>query len=95
MCVICQLINLLDGNWRPVKMSTLHSGQNEREVTRILHSHPREERTVLRNNRLLGCLSPLRAFGDCRFKLTFDELNDLEGKLFEIHQGGNRDLAIL
>ena len=89
MCVICQLINLLDGNWRPVKMSTLHSGQNEREVTRILHSHPREERTVLRNNRLLGCLSPLRAFGDCRFKLTFDELNDLEGKLFDIHQGGN------
>ena len=70
-------------------MSTLHSGQNEREVTRILHSHPREERTVLRNNRLLGCLSPLRAFGDCRFKLTFDELNDLEGKLFDIHQGGN------
>jgi len=89
------IVQNLNGNWRPVKMSTLHSGQNEREVTRILHSHPREERTVLRNNRLLGCLSPLRAFGDCRFKLTFDELNDLEGKLFEIHQGEMNDKLVL
>ena len=67
-------------------MSTLHSGQNEREVKRILNDHPREERTVLRNRRLLGCLSPLRAFGDCRFKLSFDQLNELEGKLYDSNE---------
>ena len=87
-------------------MSHTHCGQNEGEVRRIMLGHPREERTVLRNNRLLGiypkvsdipsnisrnlflhlgCLSPLRAFGDGRFKLSFDQLNEVEGRMYDLH----------
>ena len=80
-------------------MSSIHSHQNEREVRRITMTHPREDRVLL-NNRLLGlfifyslnsktqisgCLSPLRAFGDARFKLSFDQLNDLEGRMYDLH----------
>lgn len=79
------IVQQINNEWRPLKMSTNHSGQNERELKRVLNDHPREERTVLRNNRLLGCLSPLRAFGDCRFKLSFDQLNELEGKIYDFN----------
>ena len=33
----------------------------------------------------LGCLSPLRAFGDGRFKLSFDQLNEVEGRMYDLH----------
>jgi len=78
------LISDFDGEYRATKMSSIHSHQNEREVRRITMTHPREDRVLL-NNRLLGCLSPLRAFGDARFKLSFDQLNDLEGRMYDLH----------
>ena len=70
-------------------MSSIHAGQNDREVQRINSEHPlAEASTVLRNQRLLGCLSPLRAFGDCRFKLSLAELNTLEDRNFDFDNDG-------
>ncbi|XP_017303590.1 pyruvate dehydrogenase [acetyl-transferring]-phosphatase 1, mitochondrial-like [Diaphorina citri] len=46
-----------------------HNTDNVREVERILNEHPKNERdTVIRMERLLGQLAPLRAFGDVRYK---------------------------
>ena len=43
------------GEWRSKKMSSVHAGQNPREVQRVNSEHPvNEARTVLRNQRLLG-----------------------------------------
>lgn len=42
---------------------------NPSEVQRVLSEHPVEEAsTCLKRERLLGCLAPLRAFGDAKFK---------------------------
>lgn len=46
-----------------------HTAENVDEVSRIRTAHPSSEsRTVLRADRLLGELYPLRAFGDVRYK---------------------------
>ena len=82
-------------SWKGKKMSSIHSGSNEREVQRINSEHPAaESRTVLRNQRLLGCLSPLRAFGDCRFKLSLAELNTLEDRNFDFDNDGKDKYAV-
>nr|CAG4643944.1 EOG090X05SW [Lepidurus arcticus] len=58
-----------DGNWLPLKVSVEHTTENPGEVERIFQEHPKSERdTVLRMDRLLGQLMPLRALGDYRFK---------------------------
>lgn len=45
-----------------------HNAYNLHEFNRIISEHPSNEMdTVLRNERLLGELAPLRAFGDLRF----------------------------
>ena len=83
------LVQNTGGSWRAKKMSSVHSGQNDREVARIRSEHPPTEgRTVLLNQRLLGCLSPLRAFGDCRFKLSLAQLNMLEERNFDFDNDG-------
>ena len=41
---------------------------NPSEVQRVLKDHPNEASTVIRYDRLLGRLTPFRAFGDVRFK---------------------------
>ncbi|CAK5054450.1 unnamed protein product [Meloidogyne enterolobii] len=46
-----------------------HTVENLDEIARIRSAHPpSENRTILKANRLLGELYPLRAFGDVRFK---------------------------
>ncbi|KAF7639151.1 PPM-type phosphatase domain-containing protein [Meloidogyne graminicola] len=46
-----------------------HTVENFDEIARIRSAHPpSENRTILKANRLLGELYPLRAFGDVRFK---------------------------
>ena len=66
----------------PIGMSSDHTAHNQREVTRIFSEHPpREKSTLLRNNRLLNSLSPLRAFGDGRFKLSIADLAHLEDRM--------------
>ncbi|KAI5700852.1 hypothetical protein M8J76_010829 [Diaphorina citri] len=58
-----------DNNWIAKKVSVEHNTDNVREVERILNEHPKNERdTVIRMERLLGQLAPLRAFGDVRYK---------------------------
>lgn len=90
------LVQNVGNRWRARKMSSVHAGQNEREVQRINSEHPSaESSTVLRNQRLLGCLSPLRAFGDCRFKLTLAELNSLEDRNFDFDNDGAPDKLVL
>ncbi|KAL1456831.1 hypothetical protein WDU94_001527 [Cyamophila willieti] len=58
-----------DNHWIAKKVSVEHNTDNVREVERILNEHPKNERdTVIRMERLLGQLAPLRAFGDVRYK---------------------------
>ena len=42
-----------------------------------------------------GCLSPLRAFGDARFKLSLSELNMLEDRNLDLDNDGSPDKLIL
>ncbi len=59
-----------DGTWGARKLGKEHTSENASEVERLYSEHPRNERdTVLRMDRLLGQLMPLRAFGDFRFKV--------------------------
>lgn len=62
-----------DGSWSAVPLSWDHNSQNPTEVERIKAKHPRTERdTVITDDRLLGILMPLRAFGDVRFKWSLE-----------------------
>lgn len=46
-----------------------HNTDNLQELNRIISEHPLNEKdTVIKYERLLGQLAPLRAFGDLRFK---------------------------
>ena len=50
-------------------MNVEHNTDNRAEVERILSEHPINERTtVIKMERLLGQLAPLRALGDFRYK---------------------------
>lgn len=67
-----------DGVWEAVPLSTDQNTDNAEEVARLRAEHPASEGTwILRNNRLLGALIPLRAFGDFRFKWPLAELRRL------------------
>jgi len=45
-----------------------HNTENVSELNRIFSEHPSNEKdTVIKYERLLGQLAPLRAFGDLRF----------------------------
>ena len=58
-----------DGTWAAQKLGMEHTTENLVEVERVYSEHPASEQdTVIRMDRLLGQLMPLRAFGDFRFK---------------------------
>nr|CAG4638439.1 EOG090X05SW [Cyclestheria hislopi] len=58
-----------DGSWCYRKLSREHTSENPGEIQRLYRDHPTSEQdTILRMDRLLGQLMPLRAFGDFRFK---------------------------
>lgn len=60
---------------RLVHLSIEHDADNINEIRRIMNNHPKEEHnTILKNNRLLSRLMPLRAFGDFSYKWTIDEM---------------------
>lgn len=62
-----------DGSWGALPLSQDHNSQNQAEVERIKAQHPLSEReTVVTDDRLLGVLMPLRAFGDVRFKWSLE-----------------------
>lgn len=57
-----------ENKWTVRQLSIDQTGLNPSEVARIISEHPNEP-GVIRNGRVLGALEPLRAFGDCRYKL--------------------------
>uniref|UniRef100_A0A3Q3W9S4 PPM-type phosphatase domain-containing protein n=1 Tax=Mola mola TaxID=94237 RepID=A0A3Q3W9S4_MOLML len=62
-----------DGTWSALPLSQDHNAENQAEVERIKAQHPSSERdTVITDNRLLGVLMPLRAFGDVQFKWSLE-----------------------
>lgn len=73
----CVLGVLSDVNtWIAKKMTTEHNVDNREEVERILKEHPHNERdTIIKMERLLGQLAPLRALGDFRYKWSKDTLS--------------------
>lgn len=55
--------------WVAKPLTRNHAFDNADEVQRMLSEHPKNESdTVLKQERLLGQLAPLRAFGDFRYK---------------------------
>lgn len=59
--------------WSAKMMTVEHNSDNRKEVERIWSEHPViEKQTVIRMERLLGQLAPLRAFGDFRYKWKKD-----------------------
>ena len=54
--------------WSAKPLTVLHNAENQKEMARLLSEHQGESETIVRNERLLGQLIPLRAFGDVRFK---------------------------
>ncbi|KAI1889903.1 hypothetical protein AGOR_G00167700 [Albula goreensis] len=62
-----------DGSWSALPLSCDHNALNEAELARVQSQHPdSEEGTVVEDDRLLGTLMPLRAFGDVRFKWSLE-----------------------
>lgn len=63
------------GEGETKRLTNEHNSDNIAEVRRITGNHPLSERdTVIRGERLLGQLAPLRAFGDFRYKWSVDTL---------------------
>lgn len=56
-----------ENTWLAKKLTTEHNADNICEVNRIRSEHPEcEKHTIITQDRLLGQLAPLRAFGDVR-----------------------------
>ena len=71
---------------RLVHLSIEHDSDNINEIRRIMSNHPKEEHnTILKNNRLLGRLMPLRAFGDFSYKWTTSEMQSYLTRAFGPH----------
>ncbi|KAF6775545.1 hypothetical protein AHF37_05280 [Paragonimus kellicotti] len=62
-------------DWKAELLVEPHNAENEADVQRLKSNHPiHESDFVIRDDRLLGELMPLRAFGDIRFKWPAEEL---------------------
>lgn len=71
-------LNETGDGWRATKLSASHCAENAVEVRRIRAEHPVSERhSVIRAERLLGQLAPLRAFGDFRYKWSREVLEEV------------------
>jgi len=67
------------GLWMAKKFTQEHNSDNVKEIRRILSEHPTSEKdTVIKSERLLGQLAPLRAMGDFKFKWPKEQLNKFE-----------------
>ncbi|CAL1687581.1 unnamed protein product [Lasius platythorax] len=64
--------------WSAKIMTVEHNADNCAEVERILSEHPSDERsTVIKMERLLGQLAPLRSLGDFRYKWNKDVMKKI------------------
>jgi pyruvate dehydrogenase phosphatase len=67
-----------NGQWSALQLTADQNVDNNVEVERVRNAHPKSEvGTIIRNDRLLGQLIPLRAFGDVRFKWPVSDLRNL------------------
>ncbi|ELU02670.1 hypothetical protein CAPTEDRAFT_174406 [Capitella teleta] len=71
---------LEDSNkWCAIPLSVDHNPDNGQEVSRLKKAHPKSESGfIIKSNRLLSQLIPLRAFGDVRYKWRVQDLKILE-----------------
>lgn len=61
-----------------IELSSDHNSDNVDELNRLMSEHPKEEHNqIIRENRLLGSLMPLRAFGDYSFKWSAEKMKTL------------------
>ncbi|KAJ2954330.1 hypothetical protein O0L34_g2588 [Tuta absoluta] len=64
-----------ENTWIAKKITKEHNTENIDELKRIWSEHPENERrTVIRRDRLLGELAPLRSLGDYRYKWPIEVL---------------------
>ncbi|XP_066250424.1 pyruvate dehydrogenase [acetyl-transferring]-phosphatase 1, mitochondrial [Euwallacea similis] len=69
--------------WVAKKLTEEHNTYNQAELERIYAAHPAQEKqTVIKMDRLLGQLAPLRAMGDFRFKWDKKIMSELVVKNF-------------
>lgn len=74
------------GEWETKRLTNDHNSDNLAEVRRITGDHPLSERdTIIRGDRLLGQLAPLRAFGDFRYKWPVDVLKKYAVRYYGDH----------
>ncbi|XP_070386982.1 pyruvate dehydrogenase [acetyl-transferring]-phosphatase 1, mitochondrial [Dermacentor albipictus] len=67
-----------DSSWRAKPLSLEHNTDNIAELRRVLSEHPESENnTVVRQDRLLGQLAPLRALGDYNYKWPVSQVTKL------------------
>ena len=72
--------------WMAKKLTTEHNSDNTKEVKRILAEHPdTESHTIIKGDRLLSILAPLRAFGDFKFKWSIATIEKLLGGILGEH----------
>ncbi|XP_065160048.1 pyruvate dehydrogenase [acetyl-transferring]-phosphatase 1, mitochondrial isoform X2 [Atheta coriaria] len=73
-------------SWVAKKLTTEHNTDNRDEVERIISEHPyNESNTVIKMERLLGQLAPLRALGDYRYKWSKEIMRNVVAKHFGDH----------
>ena len=67
-----------NGTVKLVNLSIDHNSDNIEELKRLLSEHPEKERNnIIRYNRLLGQLMPLRAFGDFGYKWPVSKIKSI------------------
>lgn len=71
-------VKVQESEYAAIPLSNTHNAQNASEIRRILDQHKNESTNIIKNNRLFGELAPLRAFGDIRYKLSFNEAKEIE-----------------
>lgn len=72
--------------WLAKKLTVEHNSDNQKEVKRILDEHPQNEHhTIIKGDRLLSCLAPLRAFGDFKFKWDRETIETTLGHILGEH----------
>ncbi|XP_017786016.1 PREDICTED: pyruvate dehydrogenase [acetyl-transferring]-phosphatase 2, mitochondrial [Nicrophorus vespilloides] len=70
-------------SWIAKKLTLEHNTFNQAEVDRIVKEHPHNEsNTVIKMERLLGQLAPLRALGDFRYKWSKEIMSSIVTKYF-------------
>ena len=75
-----------NNHWHVKKLNIEHNYDNVKEVQRILAEHPKEEKdTIIRQERLLSQLAPLRALGDFRYKWSNKDMETVVVPAFGEH----------